>query len=64
MESRAARHRARRIEVIVLEQHERRRANRAGRAQWRVEGRGIVVLYDWPVGDDRSTALVRTVWRG
>jgi hypothetical protein len=50
-------------ESIVLEQHERRRSNRAGNAAWRVERGRIVVLYDWPIGDDEATALVRTVWR-
>jgi hypothetical protein len=51
------------IEALVLEAHEQGRVNKGGAAAWRIEARGIVVLYDWPAGDDRAAALVRSVWR-
>jgi hypothetical protein len=51
------------VESIVLEEHGRGRADRAGAAAWRVDRGRIVVLYDWPVDGDEATALVRTVWR-
>jgi hypothetical protein len=53
------------VEVIpraIAERHARRRRN-PGQADWRVQLGRIVVLYDWPVGDDQDAALVRTVWR-
>lgn len=50
------------IEAVVLSAHHRRRRN-VGLADWRLEARGIVVLYDWPDRDDATTAFVRTVWR-
>jgi hypothetical protein len=50
------------IEAVVLGEHDRRRRNE-GFAQWRVEGAGIVVLYDWPDGEDVTCAFVRTAWR-
>ena len=49
--------------ATVVDLHDRRRRNPGGAAEWRVEGGGIVVLYDWPTGDDHGVALVRSVWR-
>lgn len=49
------------IEALVLEAHGQRRGN-PGRADWRLELRGVVVVYDWPA-DDAATALVRSAWR-
>jgi hypothetical protein len=46
---------------LVLDAHGRRRRN-PGSADWRVGGRGLVVVYDWPVDDDAATARVVTVW--
>ena len=51
------------IEALVLDAHEQWRANAGGAAEWRIEARGVVVVYDWPAGDDRAVALVRSVWR-
>jgi hypothetical protein len=50
------------VEAVVLEEHHLRRRD-PGRADWRLEARGIVVLYDWPHGADPTTAFVRSVWR-
>jgi len=50
-------------EAIVLDLHATRLRNTGGAAEWRLDGRGVVVLYDWPTGDDRGVALVRSVWR-
>lgn len=49
------------VEALVLESHGQRRSN-PGRANWRLEVRGVVVLYDWP-SEDAATALVRSAWR-
>jgi hypothetical protein len=50
------------IHRAIAERHPRRRRNR-GQADWRVQLGRIVVLYDWPAGEDQDAALVRTVWR-
>lgn len=50
------------IEELVLERFASRRAN-AGHAAWRVERRGVVVLFDHPVDGDETVALVRSAWR-
>jgi hypothetical protein len=47
---------------VVLEEHVRRQGN-PGMADWRVRRGTLVVLYDWPDGDDETTARVVTVWR-
>jgi hypothetical protein len=47
---------------IVLEEHPHRQGN-PGAADWRVRRGRLVVLYDWPDGDDETTARVVTVWR-
>jgi hypothetical protein len=61
---RAARYALPAIEVadVVLEEHSYRKAN-PGAADWRVRRGVLVVLYDWPDGDDETTACVVTMWR-
>ena len=50
------------IEAAIVGAYDQRRVNQ-GSADWRVEHRGIVVLYDWPGGGDVATAVVRSAWR-
>jgi hypothetical protein len=61
---RAARYAVPATEVadVVLEVHSHRRAN-PGAAGWQVGRAGLVVVYDWPDGDDEMTARVVTLWR-
>ena len=41
--------------------HDRRRRN-PGEADWLTTARGLEIAYNWPAGDDPTTALVVTVW--
>lgn len=50
------------VEDAVLQRHGRRTAN-PGAATWRVSFRGLVVAYDYPDRDDRTTARIVTLWR-
>jgi hypothetical protein len=61
---RAARYALPAVEVadVVLAEHPRPHGN-PGAAEWRVRRGTLVVLYDWPDGDDETTARVVTVWR-
>ncbi len=47
---------------LVSERHGQRRRN-PGAGDWIVKGRGTGVVYDWPDGEDDSTAVVITTWR-
>lgn len=47
---------------LVLEHHDRRRRN-SGRADWLVRAAGLAIAYDWPDGNDSTTALVISTWR-
>jgi hypothetical protein len=49
-------------EAALLEGHDQRRAN-PGAGDWMTTGRGIAVVYDWPVEDDPLTARLVTLWR-
>jgi hypothetical protein len=49
------------IADAVLEHHPQRRRN-PGPADWRVARGRLVVVYDWPDGDDDTTARVVTLW--
>lgn len=46
---------------LVIDHHHERQRN-TGRAAWRVSTAATTVLYDWPDGDDASTARVVTLW--
>lgn len=50
------------VEAVVLDEHRRRRRN-PGEAGWRVVAGRIVVVYEYPDGDDLLVARVVTVWR-
>jgi hypothetical protein len=50
------------IEDVVLGRHRRRRRN-AGEAGWKVTSGVMVIVYDYPDGEDDLTARVVTVWR-
>jgi hypothetical protein len=47
---------------LLLTHHDQRRRN-AGEADWIIRTAGITIVYDWPDGDDASTALVISAWR-
>jgi hypothetical protein len=47
---------------LVLTHHERRRRN-VGDADWIIRASGVTIVYDWPDGDDATTALVISAWR-
>lgn len=47
---------------LVLTHHERRLRN-PGEADWIIHAAGVAVVYDWPDGDDATTALVISTWR-
>jgi hypothetical protein len=47
----------------VLEEHGRRQRN-PGAGDWLVRKRRLRVIYNWPEGDDETTARVITVWLG
>jgi hypothetical protein len=53
---------AREIAELVTEHHGQRRRN-PGDADWLIRARGIAVAYDWPDGEDETTAVVITAWR-
>ena len=46
---------------LVLGLHHTRRRN-SGRAEWRIVGDVVTVLYDWPDGDDTATVRVVSMW--
>ena len=46
----------------VLSGHDHRRRN-PGKADWLLREDGIAIVYDWPDGDDESTAVVVSLWR-
>lgn len=46
---------------LVLSGHARRERN-PGAADWLLRARGLVVAYNWPDGDDPTTARVVTLW--
>ena len=46
---------------LVLDGHPRRRRN-PREADWLVSAAGLVVAYNWPDGDDPTTARVVTLW--
>jgi hypothetical protein len=50
------------IEDVVLGGHRGRRRN-TGEAGWKVASGSMVVVYDYPDGNDDLTARVVTVWR-
>lgn len=47
---------------LVLNHHDRRRRN-PGEADWVIHAAGVVIVYDWPDGNDATTALVISAWR-
>jgi hypothetical protein len=47
---------------LVLTHHDRRLRN-PGEADWVVHAGGVAIIYDWPDGNDSTTALVISVWR-
>lgn len=51
------------IADAVLDEHERRQRN-PGAADWLIRKGRLTVIYDWPDGDDETTARVITVWSG
>jgi hypothetical protein len=49
------------IADAVLDDHQRRQRN-PGVGDWLVRKRRLTVVYDWPDGEDETTARVITVW--
>jgi hypothetical protein len=47
---------------VVLTHHDRRGRN-PGQADWIVRVSGVTIVYNWPDGDDSTTALVISAWR-
>jgi hypothetical protein len=47
----------------VLDEHERRQRN-PGAGEWLVRSGRLTVIYNWPDGNDASTARVITMWSG
>jgi hypothetical protein len=47
---------------LVLTHHARRLRN-PGVADWVIHAGGVAIVYDWPDGNDSTTALVISVWR-
>lgn len=47
----------------VLTGHDRRVRN-PGDADWLLREHGMTIAYDWPDGDDSTTAVVISLWRG
>lgn len=47
---------------LLLSHHDQRRRNPAD-ADWLVRTRGVAIAYDWPDGDDETTAVVISAWR-
>lgn len=50
------------VEAAVLGAHHKRRRN-PGKAAWKVATGHMVIAYEYPDGDDFSTARIVTVWR-
>lgn len=51
----------RQVAELVLSGHQRRRRN-PGSADWLLQAASVTVVYNWPDGDDSSTAFVVTLW--
>jgi hypothetical protein len=49
------------IADAILDEHERRQRN-PGSGDWLLRRGALVVVYDWPDGEDAATARVITVW--
>ncbi|MDX6683005.1 MAG: hypothetical protein QOG94_3044 [Solirubrobacteraceae bacterium] len=47
---------------LVLTHHDRRLRN-PGEADWVIHAGGVAIVYDWPDGNDPTTALVMSAWR-
>lgn len=47
---------------LLLSHHDQRRRN-PGEADWLVLARGVAIAYNWPDGDDDTTALIISAWR-
>lgn len=52
---------AEQVADAVLASHDRRRRNPHS-AHWLVRARGVVVAYNWPDGDDHTTAYIVSAW--
>ena len=50
------------IGELLLSRHDQRRRNH-GQADWLLRARGVTIAYNWPDGDDETTALVISAWR-
>jgi hypothetical protein len=50
------------VEAALLQRHDGRRRN-AGQAGWQLVVGRLVIVYDYPDGDDALVARVVTVWR-
>jgi hypothetical protein len=50
------------VAELILNHHSQRRRN-SGEADRLVSTGGVVIAYNWPDGDDDTTALVITTWR-
>jgi hypothetical protein len=46
----------------VLTGHDRR-VRDPGAANWLLRDRGMAIVYNWPDGDDATTAVVISLWR-
>jgi hypothetical protein len=46
---------------LVVEHHTRRRRN-PREADWLIRTRRLVIAYNWPDRDDRTTAVVVSMW--
>ncbi len=49
------------VVAVVLGGHDRRRSN-PGEADWILTGGGMVIVYNWPDGQDATTARVVSLW--
>jgi hypothetical protein len=52
---------AEQVADAVLNSHDRRRRNPHS-ADWVVRARGIVAAYNWPDGEDQTTAYIVSAW--
>lgn len=50
------------IADAILDEHDRRQRN-PGSGDWLVRGGRLTVIYNWPDGQDATTARVVTVWQ-
>jgi hypothetical protein len=50
------------VEAALLERHGGRRWN-AGQADWQLVVGRLVIVYEYPDGDDALVARIVTVWR-